>query len=168
MSVVKAAVMFAMYAHYGAGNPADIPTVAEPPIQEVGLASWYGDGSWHGDQTANGEVFEPEKFTCAHRTLPFDSVVLIVNKTNRRRVWCRINDRGPYGARFPDGSWGVRLSNDSAGDYRGIIDMSIATARELGTLDKGLQQVELRYYPAPGAELFNLAAIDLQYDLQYP
>ena len=163
MSVVKMAVMMAMYAHYGTGNPVDIPAVEEPPIQEVGLASWYGDGSWHGDQTANGEAFDPQQFTCAHRSLPFDTVVLIVNKANHRRVWCRINDRGPYGARFPDGSWGLRIGPDSLGDYRGIIDMSIATARELGTLDTGLQKVELRYHDSAGAELFNLAAIDLQY-----
>lgn len=163
MSVVKLALMVAMYSQFSSGEMIDVPQAELPPIQEQGLASWYGDGSWHGDQTANGERFDPDRFTCAHRTLPFDTMVLIVNRANRKRVWCRINDRGPYGAHLPDGSWGLRLSDEQNGHWRGIIDMSVATARELGTIDTGLQSVELRYWRPSGKEVFNLAAIDLQY-----
>ncbi len=163
MSIVKLTLMVAMYAQFSAGDMVEFPEAEMPPVQELGLASWYGDGNWHGDQTANGERFDPDRFTCAHRALPFDTMVLIVNRANKRRVWCRINDRGPYGARLPDGSWGVRLSREEHGHWRGIIDMSVATAQALGTIDKGLQSVELRYWKPNGTKVFNLAAIDLQY-----
>lgn len=163
MSLVKFAVMFAMYSHYQAGEPVELPPVESPPVQEVGLASWYGDGAWHGDITANGEPFDPQAFTCAHRTLPFDTLVLVVNKANRRRIWCRVNDRGPYGARLPDGTWGVRLTEEESGQWRGIMDLTMAAADALGTREVGLQQVELRYWTRESPAGFNLAAIDRRY-----
>jgi rare lipoprotein A (peptidoglycan hydrolase) len=163
MSLVKILMMVAMASHYDGGENLELPSIEGPPVQELGLASWYGDGARHGDVTANGEVFDPSEFTCAHRTLPFDTVVMIVNRSNRRRVWCRINDRGPYGARMSDGSWGVRTSRNGDGEYRGIIDMSIAAATELGVMEVGLQQVELRYWTRNSGEAFNLAAMDLEY-----
>jgi rare lipoprotein A len=156
-------MMVAMLSHYEAGEKVDFPTIESPPVQELGLASWYGDGAWHGNVTANGEVFDPAEFTCAHRTLPFDTVVLILNRTTRRRVWCRINDRGPYGARMLDGSWGLRTDSEAEGSWRGIIDMSIAAATELGIMEVGLQRVELRYWTRNSGESFNLAAMDLHY-----
>ncbi len=163
MSFVKMMMMAAMLSHYQVGDVGQMPSVELPPAQETGLASWYGDGQWHGDITANGEVFDPESFTCAHRSLPFDTMVLIVNKATRRRVWCRINDRGPYGARLPDGTWTLRLNPEGAGQYRGILDMTIATAEALGTIDSGLSRVELRYWTPASQPAFNLAAIDQQY-----
>lgn len=152
-----------MLSHYNAGESFEFPTIDAPPVQEIGLASWYGDGAWHGDITANGEIFDPSEFTCAHRTLPFDTVVLIFNRSNRKRVWCRINDRGPYGARLPDGTWHVRPNSQSEGSWRGLIDMSIAAATELGIMEVGLQKVELRYWTRNAGESFNLAAMDLHH-----
>lgn len=161
MPLVKVLMMVAMLSHYEGKGSLDLPSIDGPPVQELGLASWYGDGAWHGDVTANGEVFDPSEFTCAHRTLPFDTVVMIVNRSNRRRVWCRINDRGPYGVRLPNGAWGVRTSREGEGEYRGLLDMSIAAATELGVMEVGLQKVELRYWTPNSGESFNLAAMDL-------
>lgn len=163
MSFAKVLVMAAMYSNYSAGEPIEIPTLDLPPVQEIGVASWYGDGAMHGDVTANGEPFNPERFTCAHRSLPFDTVVMIVNRANRRRVWCRINDRGPYGMKGADGSWSAQTTLEPGSHWRGIVDMSVATAKELGTIDRGLQRVELRYWTNDRTRVFNLAAIDLQY-----
>jgi len=62
---------------------------------ETGIASWYGP-NFHGNKTANGEIFDMNKMTAAHRTLPFGSIVRIINKENNKSVIVRINDRGPF------------------------------------------------------------------------
>lgn len=60
-----------------------------------GDASFYGE-EWNGRRTANGEIFNTYELTAAHKTLPFGTMVKIVNKTNGKSVIVRINDRGPY------------------------------------------------------------------------
>ena len=62
---------------------------------ETGIASWYGP-NFNGRQTANGETFDMNELTAAHRTLPFNSILRVINKTNSRSVIVRINDRGPF------------------------------------------------------------------------
>jgi rare lipoprotein A len=62
---------------------------------ETGLASWYGPG-FHGKQTANGEAFDSNELTAAHRTLPMPSLVRVTNLENGRSIVVRINDRGPF------------------------------------------------------------------------
>lgn len=160
MSVVKLMVLTAMFAHYQAEGSVDIPQAEVPPVQQVGMASWYGAGNWHGEITANGEDFDPSKFTCAHRWLPFNTVVLIENPSNGRRVWCRINDRGPYGIRTPEGTWTFKVSSSRHENWRGILDMSIATAEELGTTQVGLQKVYLRYWARDEDTGFDLAVLN--------
>jgi len=64
-------------------------------IEDRGIASWYGE-SFHGRQAANGELFDMEALTAAHRTLPLGSVVRVVNLANGKHVHVRITDRGPY------------------------------------------------------------------------
>jgi len=158
MSLIKFGVMFAMYTQLQAGEPVEIPAPEMPPTTQTGIASWYGNGAWHGEITANGERFDPHDFTCAHRTLPFGTMVLIENSSNGRRTWCRINDRGPYGRLDEEtGEWGVEVSSSSEIKWRGILDMSIATAEALGTRSVGLQTVYLRYWPAKRRSLFDLA-----------
>ena len=72
-----------------------------------GEASWYGP-QFHGKLTANGEVYDMEKMTAAHRTLPFGSLVRVTNTRNGRSIKLRINDRGPYvGKRVIDVSKGA-------------------------------------------------------------
>ena len=62
---------------------------------ETGYASWYG-GKFNGRQTANGEIFDTTKFTAAHKTLPFGTMVKVTNIKNTESVNVRINDRGPF------------------------------------------------------------------------
>ena len=90
----------------------------------AGKASWYG-GVFHGRHTANGERYNMYAMTACHATLPFGSVVRVVNKRNRRSVVVRINDRG-----------------DLIEQGR-IIDLSFAAAKHLSMTHDGLAQVEL-------------------------
>ena len=66
-----------------------------PKNTSYGIASWYGPG-FHCMQTANGEVFNQYDLTAAHKTLPFNTKVLVTNTKNNKSVIVRINDRGPY------------------------------------------------------------------------
>ncbi|MBU3933665.1 MAG: septal ring lytic transglycosylase RlpA family protein [Candidatus Omnitrophica bacterium] len=94
---------------------------------QVGVASWYGE-EFRGKKTANGEIYDPDKLTAAHRSLPFGTVVKVTDMSNNRQVIVRINDRGPY--------------------KRGrIIDLSQAAARELGMVKKGLAKVKIKVMP---------------------
>jgi rare lipoprotein A len=63
-----------------------------------GAASWYGPG-FHGRKTANGERFDQNAMTAAHRSLPFGTKVRVVNERTGRAVVVRINDRGPFHGR---------------------------------------------------------------------
>src|SRR5690242_8566396 len=73
--------------------------VPGPPVRvgqtETGLASWYGH-PYHGRQAANGEIYDMEKLTAAHRTLPFNTWVRVENLSNDKTVEVRIIDRGPF------------------------------------------------------------------------
>jgi len=60
-----------------------------------GIASWYG-GYFHGRLTANGEIYNQDDFTVAHRTLPFNTFLRVTNLQNNKSVIVRVNDRGPY------------------------------------------------------------------------
>ena len=62
---------------------------------EDGIASWYGP-NFHGKLTANGETFDMNQVSAAHRTLPFNTEVIVENQDNGKSVRVRINDRGPY------------------------------------------------------------------------
>ncbi|MFQ3665150.1 MAG: septal ring lytic transglycosylase RlpA family protein [Sphingomonadaceae bacterium] len=95
---------------------------------EVGIASWYGPG-FHGAPTANGERYDQDELTAAHRTLPMPSWVEVHNLDNGRRLVVRVNDRGP----FVDGR---------------IIDLSRRSAQLLGVDGPGLARVRVRrVYP---------------------
>jgi len=102
---------------------APIPAPSQPTLVETGLGSWYGR-RFHGKLTANGEVFDPEKFTAAHRTLPWGSRVKVTNLTNGKSVEVRINDRGPFGKGR-------------------IIDVSRAAAKVLGMVGSGITTVRV-------------------------
>lgn len=104
---------------------AEIPVPSHPTMIETGLASWYGSRH-HGKRTASGEVFNQNKFTAAHRTLPWGSRVKVTNLTNGKSVEVRINDRGPF-----------------AKDR--IIDVSRAAARSLSMLEQGITTVRIEW-----------------------
>ena len=97
----------------------------DPAYEAVGIASWYG-AAFHGRRTANGEIFDRNRLTAAHPTLPLPSLVEVTNLENGRRLVVRVNDRGP----FVDGR---------------LIDLSEAAARRLGFRRKGLARVRVRF-----------------------
>lgn len=76
-------------------SPPPTPSREAQGHQLAGMASWYG-GKFQGRLTANGETFDTNQLTAAHRTLPFDTIVRVTNQTNGHSVIVRINDRGPF------------------------------------------------------------------------
>ena len=102
--------------------------------EETGIASWYGYETLRnnkGRMTANGEVFDPEQMTGAHKYLPLPTHVKVTNLENQRSIVVRVNDRGP----FPSDR------NPSSGDR--IIDLSTGAAKKLGYYTKGLARVRV-------------------------
>jgi len=108
-------------------KPADIP--APGTYVEEGNASWYGP-PFHGRKASNGEIYDMNKLTAAHRTLPFDSIVRVTNLTNGRSTTVRITDRGPFV------------------DNR-IIDLSLAAAREIESVGPGVVPVRIEVISGP-------------------
>ena len=86
--------------YYKVGAPYQIDGVTYTPAvdynyDETGIASWYGP-DFHGKITANGELYDMNEVTAAHRTLPMPSLVRVTNLDNGRTIVVRVNDRGPY------------------------------------------------------------------------
>jgi rare lipoprotein A len=100
-------------------RPSDQPS---EPFEE-GKASWYG-APFHGRRASNGEVYDMNRLTAAHRTLPFNTVVRVTNMTNGKSTTVRITDRGPFV------------------DNR-IIDLSFAAAKEIESVGPGVVPVRL-------------------------
>ncbi|WP_317889909.1 septal ring lytic transglycosylase RlpA family protein [Terriglobus tenax] len=110
--------------------PADVPTdlprdlskmpdggntrkfTSKKPWYQIGKASWYGS-DFQGKPTANGETFDMNSLTCAHRTLPLGSWARVTNLKTKKSIFVRVNDRGP-------------MLEDR------IVDLSYAAARKLG------------------------------------
>ncbi|HEV2187567.1 MAG TPA: septal ring lytic transglycosylase RlpA family protein [Stellaceae bacterium] len=85
---------------YKIGGPYTVKGITYYPhvdyaYDQTGLASWYGE-AFDGQYTANGEVFDLNQITAAHKTLPLPSIVEIVNLQNNRALRVRVNDRGPF------------------------------------------------------------------------
>jgi rare lipoprotein A len=96
----------------------------EAPVwTQNGKVSWYGPG-FHGRRTANGEIFDTNEMTMAHRSLAFGSKVRVTNLDNGRSIVVRVNDRGPYvGGR--------------------IADLSRAAASRLGFVEDGVVRARI-------------------------
>ena len=109
---------------------AKVATAPKVAPDQAGLATWYG-GAFAGKKTANGERFDPTKYTAAHRKLPFGTWVEVRRVDTSRVVRVRINDRGPFG------------------DDRRIIDLSRKAAEELDIVHDGVAKVELRVVDGP-------------------
>lgn len=92
-------------------------------VIEEGVSSWYGP-NFNGKLTANGEIYDMNGLTAAHRTLPFGTILLVENLDNGKTVQVRINDRGPY-----------------AKDR--IIDLSKGAAEEIEMIGPGTANVRL-------------------------
>lgn len=91
--------------------------------QLTGTASYYAD-EFHGRKTSNGEVYDMRALTAAHRTLPFNTMVRVVNLENGRSVVVRVNDRGPFK------------------DER-VIDLSLEAATQIGMIAHGTAPVRI-------------------------
>jgi rare lipoprotein A len=96
---------------------------------ETGIASWYGL-PYHGRRAANGEIYDMNQLTAAHRTLPFDTWVRVKNLDNGRTVEVRIQDRGPF-------------------VEKRIIDLSRAAAEQINMIGPGTARVTLTIIRAP-------------------
>jgi rare lipoprotein A len=96
---------------------------------ETGLASWYGY-PYHGRAAANGEIYDMEKMTAAHRTLPFNTWVRVYDLDNNKTTDVRIIDRGP----FVDGR---------------IVDISHAAAKEIDMIGPGVARVRIEVIQTP-------------------
>lgn len=103
------------------------PTTSEDPFIGTsfsGKASYYGV-YLHGRKTANGEIMDKNKYTCAHKTLPFGTMLEVRNPVNQKSVILRVNDRGPY--------------------TKGrILDISYVAAKEIEMIRYGVITVEVR------------------------
>lgn len=113
------------------------PTVVSVGDSFLGRASWYGS-DFHGKSTSNGEAYDMYAMTAAHKTLPMNTVVRVVNLDNNQKTVVRINDRGPF----------VESR---------IIDLSYTAAKEIGLMGKGLANVRLEVL---GFEPTGLKSID--------
>jgi len=112
--------------------PAPVPKAGIPvPIghTETGVASWYGH-PYHGRAAANGEIYDMEKMTAAHRTLPFNTWVRVYDLDTSKTTEVRIIDRGP----FVDGR---------------IIDLSHAAARDIDMIGPGVARVRIEVIRTP-------------------
>lgn len=105
---------------------ADRAVYAQGPRQFSGIAAYY-DKDYKG-RTAAGVPYDPQKFTAAHRTLPFGTVLRVVDARSGRSVEVVVNDRGPF-------------------NKGRVLDLSLAAAKELGMLGRGLLKVTAEVQP---------------------
>jgi len=107
-----------------ANSTTEMQIFAPKPVSvEVGVASWYG-GKWIGRLTASGERYRAYDFTAAHKKIPFNTYVRVVDLKSDKSIIVRINNRGPF--------------------VKGrIIDLSVEAAKKLGTFKNGLAKVRL-------------------------
>ncbi|HED03761.1 MAG TPA: septal ring lytic transglycosylase RlpA family protein [Candidatus Fraserbacteria bacterium] len=96
---------------------------------QIGIASWYGP-KFQGRRTSSGERFDMNQMTAAHKSLPFGTIVRVVDLKTQRSVVVRINDRGPF---IPGR----------------IIDLSYAAAKKLGIIGPGTALVGLKIISRP-------------------
>ena len=123
---------------YKVGQPYQINGIwytpaEDPAYNKTGIASWYGR-PFHGQRTANGEIYDMNTLTAAHKTLPMPSYVRVTNLENGRSLILRLNDRGP----FVNGR---------------IIDVSYRAAQLLGFSEKGTARIQVQAVDGPSENL---------------
>lgn len=118
--------------HFKVGSPYKVNNVTYKPKEtkrhhEVGMASWYGARyGFHGKKTANGDKYNKEMLTAAHRTLPLPSLIKITNLGNKKSLIVMANDRGPF-------------RKDR------VVDVSERAASLLGFKNQGVAKVKVEY-----------------------
>lgn len=111
-------------------HPPAPPVPVAPGYTETGVASWYGH-PYHGRPAADGEIYDMEKLTAAHRTLPFNTWVRVENLSNSKTVELRITDRGPFvGGRIIDVSHAAAEALDLIGPGTGRVRLVVIRAPE--------------------------------------
>jgi len=134
-----------------------------PGYMEEGNASWYG-APFHGRRASNGEIYDMNKLTAAHRTMAFNTMVRVTNLTNGKNVVVRITDRGPFiENRIIDlsraaaetiesigpGVVPVRLEVISGNDpFGGYFTVQVGAFRERGNADRLRERLNALYPPA--------------------
>lgn len=98
---------------------------------QTGIASWYGR-QFHGRKTANGDTFDMNALTAAHRSLPLNCYIRVTNKDNGRSVVVKVNDRGPF--------HGNR-----------VLDLSYAAAKQIGVVNSGTARVSIERVDGPNS-----------------
>jgi rare lipoprotein A len=116
------------------------PLLLEAQAAETGIASWYGP-EFHGKRTSNGEVYDKEKLTAAHRSLAFGTYLRVFNLDNGSSVVVRVNDRGPFAKNR-------------------VIDLSEAAARVIGMIPTGTARVSLTPIPEEEALAWKGGGVD--------
>jgi rare lipoprotein A len=116
-----------------ADNPADAEFVASHPViySEEGQASWYGP-PYDKRRGANGQIFDKDALTAAHRTLPMNSLIRVTNLSTGQSAILRITDRGPF---VPDR----------------VLDLSLASAKAIGVWRPGVARVKVEVFAAPAS-----------------
>jgi rare lipoprotein A len=104
---------------------------------ETGIASWYGPG-FHGKMTANGEIFDQNEFTAAHRTLQMPSMVRVTNLENGKSIILRVNDRGPFA-------------------HNRVIDLSKRAAESIDMIRHGTARVRVDVLEKPSRQVASAA-----------
>ena len=118
--------------HYKVGNTYKIKGRRYKPREvsrytKNGVASWYGKRhGFHGKKTANGDIYNKEMLTAAHKTLPLPSLVKVTNRENGKSVIVLVNDRGPFA-------------------HNRVIDLSERAAAKIGMRHQGTAKVKLQY-----------------------
>jgi rare lipoprotein A len=114
-----------------ADSAADADFVASHPViySEEGLASWYGP-PYDKRRGANGEIFDKDALTAAHRTLPMNSLIKVTNLSTGQSAILRVTDRGPF---VPDR----------------MLDLSLASAKAIGVWRPGVARVRVEVFAAP-------------------
>ncbi len=114
-----------------ADNQADADFVSSHPViySEEGLASWYGP-PYDKRRGANGEIFDKDALTAAHRTLPMNSLIKVTNLSTGQSAILRVTDRGPF---VPDR----------------MLDLSLASAKAIGVWRPGVARVRVEVFAAP-------------------
>ncbi len=127
MCIVALLVFVLELGPWGTRVWASVPAMGRWPIAQTGYATWVTRAR-DGSESASGELFEGRKLVAAHRTLPWGSIVRVVNLRNARAVVVRVIDRGPYGKNARKGA---------------IVDLSRAAARRLRMIQDGKVRVQL-------------------------
>ena len=131
---------------------------------QTGQASFYG-GQFHGRPTASGEVYDMEKMTAAHKTLPFGTMIRVTNTNNGKSVVVKVNDRGPFvDSRIVDLSFGAAKEIEMVND--GVVDVTLELVQKdlapTPTVNNSFFHIEIsRLKPAGyGVQIMSFAQTD--------